>query len=155
MVVKYGLKGEKDARERWGRAKQFSTTLNNAEIPYPFAGIDRSSSACRNSNSAFASVAVLLGIPFEKPEDLGIEGYHAPGIENLMLPKEDLQKLAGFRTTPDKNQTETMCVSHLCGPATGPATGPVSMPYPTAGGCHYGTSAARSRLGSSFLGQDR
>lgn len=67
-----------DALTRWKRAESYLAAFNSLYVPYSFCGIGKGLGliGCKNSNSAYASVAVLLGL-----EPHRFAEYAAPGLK--------------------------------------------------------------------------
>jgi hypothetical protein len=77
----------------WNHIRHSVKDLNKAEIPYSFCGLGKSlGMMSSNSNSAYASIAYIMGI---KPHHF--KGVLAPGCNSTMLAKKDLQLLFDYR----------------------------------------------------------
>lgn len=90
-AVKYGEKpDEKDAREKWSHVKCHLSELNDADIKYSFGGVGKwfGFCQCRNSNSAYTTVGLLLDL-----EPHHFPSYAAPGWRTIMLPETHLATL--------------------------------------------------------------
>jgi hypothetical protein len=73
----------------WHQVRHCIKDLNRAEVPYSFCGLGKSLGIMpKNSNSAYASIAYIMGV---KPHIF--EGVLAPGSNTTMLARRDLDCL--------------------------------------------------------------
>lgn len=108
QVIVYGDQaGEADALQRWQRIKWARVVLNSYKTSYSAFGLGWKlgfGGSTVNSNSGYKTLGMIMEMPIHQFK------HWQPGIENTMIPEEDLSAL--IETIKEKEQKETSYIEH-------------------------------------------